>query len=390
MKGIVNSTFPFRILRFGLCFWILWAFSCQRLPAGEPFLIGKVENFNGKHVFLEKIFPDKILLIDSAVVNDTGGFFFYKKPDQYGHYRIRFGGTAGTARLAPYQNLIFLITSGNEKLRLSTKAPDFVLRCNLEGSPESQALLALLQRKLRHERLGDSLRTALNTFTYAPDFPQRARVADSLFYYSEQSLKALARQTAEFNPSSLVALEGLGFLKMEEDFPLFKKVSEALKQKHPDNPYVKMLVSNVEVRARTAIGAVAPDIRLPDPQGKIRSLHSLRGKYVLLDFWASWCRPCRAENPNLVHAYQKYKEKGFDIFQVSLDRDKNAWIQAIQNDGLSNWHHVSDLKMWDSEPAKLYNVTGIPKSFLLDPNGVIVATDLRGPALEAKLAEIFR
>lgn len=390
MKLFVNIGFPHWGFRFGLWTAILWTLSCQRSPAGEPYLTGKVENFNGSHVFLEKIYPDRIILVDSAVVNDTGAFFFYKRPDQYGHYRVRFGGTAGTARLAPYQNLIFLITSSNEKLRLTTRAPEFVLRCRLEGSPESQALLALLQRKVRHERLGDSLRTALNTLTYAPDFPQRARVADSLFYHSEQALKVLARQTAENNPGSLVALEGLGFLKMEEDFPLFKKVSEALKQKHPDNPYVKMLVSNVEVRARTAIGAVAPDIRLPDTQGKIISLHSLRGKYVLLDFWASWCRPCRGENPNLVRAYQKYKEKGFEIFQVSLDKDKNAWIQAIQADGLAAWYHVSDLKMWDSEPAKLYNVTGIPKSFLLDPNGVIVATDLRGPALEAKLAEIFR
>lgn len=364
--------------------------SCQGPASGQPFLEGKAEGLQGQHVFLEKIYPDKLELVDSAVVDANGLFRFYKKPDAYGHYRVRFGGTAQTARMAPYSQIIFLLTHPGETLRLETRAPALVANCRLEGSPQSQDLLALLKKKNAHERLGDSLRTALNTLTYAPDFPQRARAADSLYFNSEVQLKTLARQMIEKNQGNLVSLEGLGFLKLEEDFPLFKKTAEALRKSHPDNPFVKILVANIEVKGRTAIGAEAPDIRQPGPDGKVYSLHSLRGKYVLLDFWASWCRPCRAENPTLVQAFKKYKDKGFDIFQVSLDRDKNAWLAAIQQDGLGGWHHVSDLKMWESEPAKLYNVTGIPKSFLLDPNGIIIATDLRGPALEAKLAEVLR
>jgi thiol-disulfide isomerase/thioredoxin len=110
---------------------------------------------------------------------------------------------------------------------------------------------------------------------------------------------------------------------------------------------------------------------------------------VLLDFWASWCRPCRAENPTLVAAYQKFKDKGFEIYQVSLDKDKAGWTGAIASDRLT-WTHVSDLKFWDCVAAKQYNVSSIPKSYLLDKDGKIIASDLRGPALESKLQEILK
>ena len=117
---------------------------------------------------------------------------------------------------------------------------------------------------------------------------------------------------------------------------------------------------------------------------------SLRGKYVLLDFWAAWCRPCREENPNIVENYNNYKSYGFDVYQVSLDRTKEDWIRGIKQDKLP-WINVSDLKYYQSEAAKLYNVDRIPSAFLLDPEGKIIAkhTDLRGPNLSRKLAEIF-
>jgi peroxiredoxin len=138
----------------------------------------------------------------------------------------------------------------------------------------------------------------------------------------------------------------------------------------------------------TAIGQPAPEIALPDTTGKVVSLSSMKGKYVLVDFWAKWCGPCRQENPNVVRAFQKYKDKGFTVFGVSLDRTKQDWMRAIKEDGLT-WTHVSDLKFWQSEAAKTYNVTGIPFSLLIDPNGVIIAKNLRGAALDSKLEEIF-
>jgi peroxiredoxin len=136
------------------------------------------------------------------------------------------------------------------------------------------------------------------------------------------------------------------------------------------------------------IGQQAPDVSLPDVKGNVVPLSSLRGKYVLLDFWASWCGPCRMENPNVVRMYQKYKSKGFEVYSVSLDNNKANWEAAIARDQLT-WTHVSDLKMWNSVVVTLYQIDGIPLTFLLDPDGKIVDKNLRGPDLEKKLGAIF-
>ncbi|MDX9883015.1 MAG: TlpA disulfide reductase family protein [Prolixibacteraceae bacterium] len=155
-----------------------------------------------------------------------------------------------------------------------------------------------------------------------------------------------------------------------------------------ESVYVEEINRIAGLKKKTAIGSPAPDFTMNDPEGKPVSLSSFRGKYLLIDFWASWCAPCRQENPNVVRMYNKFKDKGFDILGVSLDRDKESWLKGVTDDQLS-WTHVSDLQYWQNEVAVLYGVQSIPHTILLDKDGKIIAKNLRGADLEAKLTSLL-
>ncbi|MCB0651277.1 MAG: TlpA family protein disulfide reductase [Saprospiraceae bacterium] len=172
-----------------------------------------------------------------------------------------------------------------------------------------------------------------------------------------------------------------------ENYSYFtQKFIDVFKTKDPET--TARMQSELNRKKQLQVGGEAPDFSGKTPAGETLTLSDFRGKLVLLDFWASWCGPCRRENPNVVKMYNKYKDKGFDIIGISLDDNKDRWVGAIEQDGL-DWHHISDLKKWQSEYAALYGVRSIPHTVLLDQEGKIIARGLRGAALESKVAEIL-
>jgi len=171
------------------------------------------------------------------------------------------------------------------------------------------------------------------------------------------------------------------------------EVSEILKNMDAnllESNTIKRLKNSIEAKKKASVGGTAPDFEAPTPTGETLALKDVLGEYTIIDFWASWCKPCRIENPNVVNVYKKYHSKGLNIISVSLDRpgQKDRWIKAIETDNM-NWHHVSNLKFWQEPIARQYNVRSIPATFLLDKNGKIIDKNLRGSALETKIAALL-
>ncbi|WP_435577564.1 redoxin domain-containing protein [Gilvibacter sp.] len=204
--------------------------------------------------------------------------------------------------------------------------------------------------------------------------------------------RAFKKQFVQQNPNSLFTMIILSELINKKDITA-DEAREIVENTSPEvlNTLVgKTVKESLEAMKNVEIGGIAPKFEAPNPAGEIVSLKEVKGKVTLIDFWASWCKPCRVENPNLVKAYEAYHDKGFNIIGVSLDQPngKARWIKAIADDGLP-WPQISNLQFWQDPIARMYNVHAIPASFLLDENGVIIAKNLRGPQLEAKLAQLF-
>jgi peroxiredoxin len=261
----------------------------------------------------------------------------------------------------------------------------------VKGSPDLE-LIRAVQEKLSAIENSDAAKKLNEDYQVAAKNQDKERMAQLTNNYLEMLKKEHDQIAAwlEKQPPSLGVINLLQNNTLDKDkyFKTFTTVADKLRQQWPNYSHAKVFIATVDALKATSIGQPAPEIALPDTSGKIVKLSSMKGKYVLVDFWAKWCGPCRGENPNVVRVYNKYKDKGFTVFGVSLDRKKEDWLQAIEQDGLT-WTHVSDLKYWQSEAAKTYNITAIPFSVLLDPNGIIIDKNLRGAALEKRLAELL-
>jgi peroxiredoxin len=216
------------------------------------------------------------------------------------------------------------------------------------------------------------------------------KVIDREFRRKVAARTELQLKYAEAHPNEVMGLVSFSeSFSMAHDWARSEKIFNNFSKELRETGKGRELNQRIKAVTLTAKGAEAPVFTMNDVDGKPLKLSDLRGKYVLLDFWASWCHPCRDENPNVVSQYEKYKDKGFTVLSVSLDNDKQRWVEAIQHDGMP-WYHVCDYKAWNGDVTTLYGISGVPTCFLIDPQGKIIGKDLRGEDLRNALAKIFQ
>lgn len=366
-----------------VCYWLcavlLLAVGCSKEKTYT--ISGTWEEGDGRVAYLKKEIGEKqFQVLDSAIVVN-GKFRMKGVIPEIDMRKLVIGKDEQDILL---DEVPILVTA----TQMTNKQGEKIDSWNVEikGSPEQDII-----RETKSLSMGKSLMTLGGMFAMMKVKDDSVKL-DSTYKAMEMLKKAIddrIKHYVDSNNNSLAITYFIGdFIAKEYPFEDvehgYNNLTPEVKASYPGQLLKEKIVGLQSIN----VGGVAPDIDLTAPDGKTIKLSSLRGKYVLLDFWASWCGPCLAEVPNVKAIYDMYKDKGFEVYGVSLDEKKDAWEKAIENHWL-NWTHVSSLKGWACPVAKRYNVTGIPKMFLLDKEGRIVATDLRGEALKEKVASFF-
>jgi thiol-disulfide isomerase/thioredoxin len=357
-----------------------------------------VNSASGGYIFLDELKSNNLKTVDSARIGNDGQFNFKREIRTPAFYLLKINDN----------NFLTMLVTPGERIILNSYYDSLNYPIKVIGSKgtESMAEYNRTLRKTINKLSG--LSKIYDENSGSPDLPKIMESLDSLANIYLNEINLYTKDYIDKNITSLVSLVALYqqvapsayVLNPAKDFKYFVKVDSALSILYPEYEPVTSLHGQVQellasvkgesgVTPAAGFGNEAPEISLPSPEGDTIKLSSTRGSVVLLDFWASWCSPCRQENPNLVKAYNLYNRKGFKIFQVSLDKTKEAWIKGIEDDHLDKWIHVSDIQYWNSVVVPLYKIESIPCNFLLDKEGRIIASNLRGEKLQTKLAELF-
>lgn len=349
---------------------------------------GTISNMPEQWVYLEEMNINDLVILDSVKSDKKGSFDLNGKAPETGLYRLRF---------EQGKFVLLSIDKGTVKLTADWNELE---NYKVAGSPSSESLRGFLGIVRNTMRDFQTMGIVIDSMT--------ARGNDSMLASAQADMKNMNVEftryieqyadTTQYLPNALFAVQMLNAPAEKDYLAVFvqsiaSRFPKSKLAKDFSAKYSQMVTQqNQQQAAENAgpqVGGAAPEIALNTADGKAVTLSSFKGKYVLVDFWASWCGPCRKENPNVLAAYNKFKDKNFTILGVSLDDDKEKWQSAIEKDGLP-WTHVSDLKGWESVAARTYNIQSIPANFLVDPDGNILARDLRGEELAAKLAEVLK
>lgn len=363
------------ILALGLLSFMMACGNNSREFVGTVKISGILKNQPDGSVILSEYQGDRAEVVDTIPVSQTGEFTYDLSLENPGFYELNLFGEK-VSRLALYDEDIKIEYDFEDKDSFkATGSHDTDQIAKVDG------LMDLYQEEINE----------LNTEYYDA---MTANDQDAMRSIQERSLQMASKHTERVKDAikdmdgSFASLAAAMLIDPSTDFEFLDSLITGLDQKYPNTKTIVTLKQQLNELRTLSVGQPAPEIALPNPEGKMVKLSDLRGKYVLIDFWAAWCKPCREENPNVVRLYQQYKDRGFEVFGVSLDRTKEAWVKAIEEDGLE-WTQVSDLQYFNSEAAATYQINAIPATYMLDPEGKIIAKDLRGSSLENKLKELF-